>query len=464
MSKIKTKNMKTKIITPEKSQNLGRLLCLSISFIILFTSTVSAQGEKENLNLTIGENERVAIIDTIINNFNEYYVFPDIAKKYENHLRKRLENNAYDNITDLQEFLKELEKDMLSIYPDGHLAISIYDNNRDLGREEGSYEEWWNNYVKNAEFNNFGFHKIERLPGNIGYLDLRFMERPSICYETAVAAMKFLSNSKAIIIDLRKNPGGRSIVQLLISYFFEDHRIHYSTDIDRVKDITRQWWTLTSVPGKRMPYTPLYILTSFDTGSAAEAMAYALKHSGRATLIGDTTAGAAHKTHIHTFPELGISIAIPDGHSINPITGKDWEGIGVIPHITVSSDKALDIAHSLALDSLLKTETDEDIIFKLNWVLKGNDIKNNPIVLDKKLMNEYVGEYGFRTIKLKNNNLYYQRKGLSEFKMTPLSDNLFMLEGLDYFRIQFEKDEKGNVIKLVGIYDDGTKSVSNLTK
>ena len=457
--------MKTKNNSIEASQKIWRIMGLLVTFLIFFFTTALAQNETDNIDVTIGSKERVAIIDTIITKFNKLYVFPDIAKKYETHLRNRLESKAYDDISTLSKFTAQLTKDMLSVYNDGHLAILVYNKRRDEGHDEKSNKEWWNNYVKDAEYNNYGYHKLERLPGNIGYLDLRFLERPVICYETTVAAMQFLSNSDAIIIDLRKNPGGRTaMVQLIMSYFFEDHRTHYSTEIDRLKGITRQWWTLAEVPGKRMPEVPLYILTSFDTGSGAEDLAYSLKHTRRATLIGDTTAGAAHKTHIHSIPELGISIALPDGHSISPITGKDWEDTGVIPHILVSPDKALDVAYAIALDSLLITETDEYIRFKLEWVKKEIDIQVTPIILDKKIMKQYVGQYGVRNITLIEGVLYYMREGRSKYIMIPLGTDLFMLDGVDYFRIQFKKDKDGNVIKLVGLYDDGTSSVSNITE
>ena len=68
-------------------------------------------------------------------------------------------------------------------------------------------------------------------------------------------------------------------------------------------------------------------------------------------------------------------------------------------------------------------------------------------------MKQYVGQYGVRTITLKNNDLYYQREGRSEFKMIALEENLFMLEGLDYFRIKFENDI--DKIKIVQLFSSG---------
>ena len=118
----------------------------------------------------------------------------------------------------------------------------------------------------------------------------------------------------------------------------------------------------------------------------------------------------------------------------------------------------------MALDSLFATETDEYIRFKLDWVKKGIDVKVNPLELEQKIMKQYVGQYGVRRITLKKGVLYYKREGGSELKIILLGGDLFMVEGVEYFRIQFEKNKSGKVISLNGLYKDGTVSVSKRTK
>ena len=48
----------------------------------------------------------------------------------------------------------------------------------------------------------------ERLPGNIGYLEVRAFYQKEDFEKPAQAAMKFLGNTDALIIDLRRNGGG----------------------------------------------------------------------------------------------------------------------------------------------------------------------------------------------------------------------------------------------------------------
>ena len=259
-------------------------------------------------------------------------------------------------------------------------------------------------------------------------------------------------------------PGGRTeLAHVLLSYFFEDHRVHFLTEQDGIRNITRQFWTLPYVPGARKPETPLYILTNANTGSAAEEFAFVLKNLGRATIVGETTAGAAHKTHLHTYPDLNIEIHMPDGRSFDPVSGKDWEGVGVVPDISVEPDRALGVAHALAIETLLENETDETRRFRFSWVSRDLEAGQSPIMLDKTAMQRYVGTYGARKISLDGDALYYQRENRPRFKLVPLGDEWFKLQDLDYFRIRFEADEDGAIKTLVGVYDDGSESPSERT-
>jgi hypothetical protein len=51
--------------------------------------------------------------------------------------------------------------------------------------------------------------------------------------------------------------------------------------------------------------------------------------------------------------------------------------------------------------------------------------------------------------------LYYQREDRPRYRLIPMGNDLFGLDGLDYFRVQFERDDSGRVVKIVGLYDNG---------
>jgi len=199
----------------------------------------------------------------------------------------------------------------------------------------------------------------------------------------------------------------------------------------------------------------LYILTSRQTPSAAEAFAYDLKHLGRATIIGETTSGAAHPAEEHPFPKLNIVVSIPYGRPISPITGTNWEGTGVEPHIQVPAEAALDVAHLEALKALLHEEDNEKNKASLEWAIQGIEARLNPVMLTPEEMEAYVGIYGVRSIFIKDGELYYQRAGRQEYQMFPMGNDLFRLEGMDVLRIQFRRDKTNTISEMTTLTEDG---------
>jgi C-terminal processing protease CtpA/Prc len=206
---------------------------------------------------------------------------------------------------------------------------------------------------------NYGFEKIERLPGNIGYIDLRGFQDPETGLETVAAAMNFVNNTDALIFDLRQNGGGDpGMVALICSYLFGEKPVHLNTFYNRKKDSTEEFWTKASVAGKRYGDKDIYVLTSNKTFSAAEEFSYNLKNLKRATIIGETTGGGAHPGGMFRINDH-FSAFVPDGRAINPITKTNWEGTGVEPDVKVLKELALKTAHALALNKIAEKTPDE---------------------------------------------------------------------------------------------------------
>jgi C-terminal processing protease CtpA/Prc len=272
--------------------------------------------------------------------------------------------------------------------------------------------------------------------------------------ETAVAAMNFLSNTDAIIIDLRNNGGGSpAMIQLITSYLFGSNPIHLNSFYWRPNDVNSQTWTLPHVSGKRSPDTPVYVLTSGGTFSAAEEFSYNLKNLERATLIGATTGGGAHPGGSVVATDR-FMVWVPTGRAINPITNTNWEGTGVSPHIEVPAAEALDVAHMKALEVLMEKNKDENLQAFYEWPLAEINLKTNPVILDNKTLKSFAGDYGPRKVTFEKDKLFYQRGTGTKYELFPFSDHEFMLKGLDSFRIRFVA-EGNKVTALEGLYDSG---------
>jgi C-terminal processing protease CtpA/Prc len=309
--------------------------------------------------------------------------------------------------------------------------------------------------LQDLAYDNFGFVKLERLEGNVGYLDLRAFQDARWAGETAVAAMNFLANSDAVIIDLRRNGGGHpSMIQLISSYFF-DEPVHLNSFYIRDEDKWQQFWSHAHVEGPRMTDTDLYVLTSGQTFSAAEEFTYNMKNLERATIVGETTGGGAHPVRFVRFRNLKMGMSVPFGRAVNPISGTNWEGTGIEPHIQVPVDKALETAHVGALKKLAAEATDEGRKRDLGWATERIEARINPISLDMATKQKYVGTYGPRRIFLEDGELYYQREPSPRMRLVPMTANTFMFDEIDFFKLEVVTDQSGNPEALVGHYSDG---------
>ncbi len=200
---------------------------------------------------------------------------------------------------------------------------------------------------------NYGIFKVERLDGDIGYIDLRAVAPPDDAARAIAAAMELVSGTAALIIDLRHNGGGAPAgVVFWLSYLFPDDQTHLNDIFDAGSGETRQFWTLASVPGHRYLDRPVYLLTSERTFSGGEDFAYSLQAQGRAELIGETTGGGAHPTQRVPISAT-LVLAVPNARSVNPVTGTNWEGTGVVPDVAVPAEQAFDVAYGRALRHVL---------------------------------------------------------------------------------------------------------------
>jgi C-terminal processing protease CtpA/Prc len=304
--------------------------------------------------LLLDTSTRAAIIDTIVQKLHDHYIFPEVAQQMDAAVRARAGAGAYDKIAMLDSLCERLTADLQAVSHDKHLRLFYSPEPQTEERAGPPTPTQIEEFRYAMSLRNFGFERIERLPGNIGYLDLRGFFPASLGGETAVAAMNLLAHTGALIVDLRQNDGGDpEMIALITSYLF-DQMINLNNMYWRDGDRTQQFWTLPYVPGRRYGGSkPIYVLTSNYTFSGAEEFAYNLKNLKRATIIGEVTGGGAHPVGGYLItPHVGAHI--PVGRAINPISGTNWEGTGVTPDIAVPQERAPATAQALALRYVLE--------------------------------------------------------------------------------------------------------------
>ena len=309
-----------------------------------------------DMSMKIDAATRARVIDGAVAKLNEFYVFPETAKKMAEAVQARLKSGSYDAITDGDDFAIKLTEDLRAVSNDKHLGVNFSAQvipNREPGPnpppDPSTLEQRRAQVLRR---NNCAFEKVEWLPSNIGYLKFNGFAAPELCGPTVTTAMNFLANVDALIIDLRSNGGGSpEMVAYICSYLFAE-RTHLNDLYNRKEDKTTEFWT-KDVPGARLAKQPVFVLTSKRTFSGAEEFTYNLKNLKRATIIGETTGGGAHPVSGHRIDEH-FSIGVPFARAINPISKTNWEGTGVDPDIKVPASDALEVAKRMAAEQIKK--------------------------------------------------------------------------------------------------------------
>lgn len=355
-----------------------KLKILSLIFTLSMQTLICQESALDN-------HYKKEVIEKVSELIEVFYIYPEIAKKTNDYLYEKYKAGHFDSCKDNESFAKSLTEIVQSINKDKHMRImanNFFEGQENtLERKAAQRMDQINAYKKY----NHGFKEVKLLEDNVGYLDLRGFAQLERGREIADAYMKLLSQADAIIIDLTNNGGGDpAMVQYLCSYFF-DKKLHLNSLYYREGNRTDEYWTLEEVGGKKLAEIPLFIMLGKETFSGAEEFSYNMQTQKRATLVGQTSAGAANPGRTIGINEY-LAVFIPTGRPINPITKTSWEAVGVQPEIHSKKEETLAKALSLAqkaADSLRKSKLENYLQLheNLNRHLKeyGQEKSETPI-------------------------------------------------------------------------------------
>ena len=307
------------------------------TLLIVALATAKASPAQDSARALSAE-QRVEVLDSIAGLLNRLYVFPDVATRMNADLRTRAARGEFNAASEPESFARMLTEHLQAISHDKHLRV----RSGGPGGGRGA--------VGGPRPRPGAFGRAERLEGDVAYVEiLSFGYPPDAVREKTREIMSAAADAKAIIIDVRSNGGGSpQMVALVSSYLFGDEPVHLNSLYFRPADRTDDFHTDPKVAGRKFgPDKPVYVLTSERTFSAAEEFTYNLQTRKRATIVGATTGGGANPGGVQPLPH-GLSVFVPTGRAVNPITKTNWEGTGVKPDVAVTADAALETAHKLA--------------------------------------------------------------------------------------------------------------------
>jgi hypothetical protein len=434
----------------------GKRRLVSIILAAFWLAALPASAHES----AISDPEKSETVEALAAALKKHYVFPEKTVAISAGLRARLRAGEYKAIKAKDEFAGRLTRDLIDISGDLHFFVGvdpewIADNKAESNPARRNARQTAE--LQQARLANYGFDKVSLLDGNIGYVSFTYFEDPEYGSETAAAAMRFIENADAVIFDLRYNNGGHlEMAQFLASYLFSHDKEQQFFDyyyVENGKRIARGQWLLPTVPGKRMPDTPVYILTGSTTFSAAEWFSFTLQKLGRAVLIGERTAGGAHPVDRKPIND-DFFLQTPIGEIKDPVDHGDFEGKGVNPDYETAARDALAFAHGLALQKLAVKDPRKRQEY--DWLVPALAVEATPFSISPADLQKTIGQYDGREIALEGGTLVYRWRGRFRLALEPLSPTLFAVEGVRNYRLQLVT-ENGRVTGLERIEQSGQK-------
>lgn len=391
----------------------------------------------------LGGAQRAAAVAAISVAIQRQYVFPQRVPAITARLQAGLASGRYD-LEDPRAFAARVTDDLRAASGDRHVYLNYapdeYAATLAAERPGGVGDTSAVDALRahQAARANHGLAELRILPGNIRYLRITGFQwiddQTGAVYDDA---MRFLRGGDALIIDLRNNGGGsHAAVRYLLSHFMDGDRL----DITFLRSGAEpeQSRTLEYLPAGRLKRQPLYILVNDQVGSAAEAFAYDVKQFKLGTLVGTTTAGAANNNGF-TPVAPGFMLSVSFGRPVHPVSGTNWEGVGVPPDVSADFDRALPAAQALALQRLMaRADASPGDQADWRWALPAVEAQLHPVSIPAARLAALAGIYGGRKIVQREGALYFERRiGISSRLLPLTEDGWFAVDGYDdRFRIR----------------------------
>jgi hypothetical protein len=304
--------------------------------------------------------DRSAVVQALAAKLQANYIEPAVAERVAKAIAAKQAAGGYASAAGAQALTEALAADLRAFSGDLHFGVRVNQDFRESSRagDDLPSRDRMDEARDGVERRGYGIEKIERLPGNVGYIELRGFDMTEFAGPAYTAALSLMAGTEALILDLRRNGGGSpASVAYLMSHFFALGDQRHLIDIyHRPSNTMRQIWTVPTVAQRYDK--PVYVLTSARTFSGGEDCAYDFQTQKRGTLVGETTGGGANPVGWFSLGH-GIVAAIPTGRTTNFVTKTSWEHVGVKPDIAVPAAQALQTAHAAILRTLAASAKDD---------------------------------------------------------------------------------------------------------
>jgi len=282
------------------------------------------------------------------------FLFPEVGKRYAAALRERAAAGAWDGMSDPAALASAWEGELRAIHADAHLRVLVSDPS--AGQPAAMHRMQQD--VK-------AFGEPRWLADGVAYLPIQLLPGTEEAVQQMAAFLDQYTGAHTLVLDLRACLGGSLPVmdELFARLYAKPARLVRMDTRDHSNDAVRSMfdelpslrrepapegirrydhWAMPRDPDGPWAKARVFLLTDV-TASACEHLSYALKLTGRATLVGATTRGAGHYGGFNRFGGQ-FEVFVPVGRTYDVATDKGWETTGIAPDIVAAPEAALAVA------------------------------------------------------------------------------------------------------------------------
>jgi hypothetical protein len=281
---------------------------------------------------------RTAVVNAAADALRQRYVYPDVGRRAAEAIEAALAAGNYDEIVQPWTFAERLTADLQAVANDKHMRVSARGPAPVPAAATGAPPPG------PPPRSEAGIARADRLPGNVGYIEVVALPGLDTFKPPVDKAMAALADTRALIVDLRRNGGGTPQAEVYLTSFLLDPAKPVPVNRFVWRNPNTETFRTEEFLSSPTPYwyrdKPVYVLTSARTFSGGEAVAYDMQALKLATIVGETTGGGANPGGTAPLTQ-DFAMFVPGGRGENPTTGTNWEGAGVKPDVAVPAADAL---------------------------------------------------------------------------------------------------------------------------
>jgi hypothetical protein len=311
--------------------------CLATAGLLLAAIMLApAAAQTPAASVPLSAMARAEVVAKAAEALRARYIFPEAGETAARRIEAQLAAGAYKDL-EAQALAEKMTADLQSVTKDKHMRVSAPGPAAPPPGASGP-----------PPASEGGFVRADRLPGNIGYVEVIGFPPPGAFKPAADRAMAALQDTRALIIDERRNGGGSpDAVAYLVSFFLDPSKPPLLINDFSNRVPGKNEFTTNQVYSVNTPISylgkPIYVLTSAQTFSGGEEFAYDMQAFKLGTLVGEVTGGGANPGGTGPIGS-GFTLFVPNGRPTNPVTKTNWEGVGVIPEFKTAREDALQVA------------------------------------------------------------------------------------------------------------------------